>query len=839
MIGLAARMAARELRGGLAGFRILIACLALGVAAIAGVGTVRSALEAGLTEQGAVLLGGDAEARFTYRYADDTERAWLTEQSTALSEIVDFRSLAVVNDERALTQVKGVDDAYPLTGAVILDPPMPLAEALAPAGSLPGAVMEKALIDRLGLAPGATFRLGTQEFRLTARLVSEPDSGSAGFSLGPRTIVTRSALDGSGLLAPGTLFESRIRLTLPPGSDLGALSQAARKQFADSGLRWRDARRGAPGLATFVDRLSAFLVLIGLSGLAVGGIGVFAAVRSYVSAKTPVIATLKALGAERRLILMTYGMQVGALACVGIILGLVLGAGVPLLAAPWLTEALPLPARFALYPAPLAEAALYGALSAALFMLWPLAQVQKVRPAQLFRDAMSAGRRWPGWTVALLTLALAAALIGTAAIFSEAVTLTLWAAAGLIGALALLALAARGVRVLARRLTPAARGRPALRWALSAIGSPQDREGTRAAILSLGLGLSVLAAIGQIDGNLRSAIDRDLPDVAPSYFFVDIQKDQMPAFTARLDGDPGVSRTESAPMLRGIITRINGKPAREVAGNHWVLQGDRGVTYSAAQPANTTLTEGAWWPKDYTGPPLVSFAAEEGAEMGLSLGDEITVNILGREITTRIASFREVDFSTAGISFIMAMNPGALAGAPHSFIATVYAKEDAEAAILRDLGREMPNITAIAVRDAIGRASGLLAGIASAIRVGAAVTLLTGGLVLIGAAAAGMGARIYEAALLKTLGAARGRILASLALRALLTGLAAGAVALAAGLIAGWAVVRFVMEGDFVVIWPSALGIIAAGIGATLAAALAFAWAPLAARPARVLRARE
>ncbi|PJE30772.1 drug:proton antiporter, partial [Pseudooceanicola lipolyticus] len=291
-------------------------------------------------------------------------------------------------------------------------------------------------------------------------------------------------------------------------------------------------------------------------------------------------------------------------------------------------------------------------------------------------------------------------------------------------------------------------GRPALRWALAAISGP--REGAASVVLSLGLGLSVLAAVGQIDGNLRNAISGELPEIAPSYFFVDIQKDQMPGFTRRLENDPAVHRIDSAPMLRGIITRINDRPANEVAGGHWVLNGDRGVTYSAELPPRTRLTAGTWWGPEYDGPPQISFAAEEAEEMGLQLGDTLTVNILGRDITATITSFREVDFSTAGIGFILSMNPGALAGAPHSFISTVYADEAAEAEILRDLAGAYPNITAIRVRDAITRVAEVLDGLAAATSYGAAATLLTGFLVLIGAAAAGETARTYEAAVLKT-----------------------------------------------------------------------------------------
>ncbi len=355
-------------------------------------------------------------------------------------------------------------------------------------------------------------------------------------------------------------------------------------------------------------------------------------------------------------------------------------------------------------------------------------------------------------------------------------------------------------------------------------------------MLALGLGLSVLAAIGQIDGNLRGAIARDLPDVAPSYFFVDIQKDQMPGFMERLDNDPAVSRVQSAPMLRGRITRINGQSAEEIAGDHWVIRGDRGVTYAAEQPEGTKVTKGSWWAADYTGPPQISFAAEEALELGLTVGDELTLNILGRDIVAKITSLREVDFSTAGMGFVLTINPAAVQGAPHSFIATVYAESEAEGAILRDLSNAFPNITAIRVRDAIDRMTDILGSLASATGYGAATALLTGFLVLIGAAAAGQSAREYEAAVLKTLGATRRRILLSFALRAALLGVAAGGVALLAGISGGWAVTYFVLETDFNVIWPNAVLIVIGGVAANLLAGLGFALGPLSVRPARVLR---
>ncbi len=842
-MSVATRIAFRELRGGLKGFRIFLLCLTLGVAGIAAVGSVRTAIERGLSEESGALLGGDAEILFTYRFADETERAWMAQNALATSEIADFRSMVTLTRDgerqRALVQVKAADSAYPLYGSLGLSPEQPAADALASIDGRPGLVAANTLVERLNLEIGDTLRLGSTDFRFSAILTKEPDSAVGGFSFGPRVIVSLDAAKAAGLVAPGTLFTSHYRLKLPAGTDLAALQEQAETALADRGMRWSDTRDATPTLTRFVERLSAFLVIVGLAGLAVGGVGVSAAVRAYLDAKKPVIATLKTLGASSRTIFAIYLVQIGMLALLGILFGLILGVGLPILLGPVFGNALPVPARFAIYPAPVIEATTYGLLTAAIFSIWPLGRALNIRAAGLFRDESSTARRTPKWYFVLLVAALAALLVASAAWFSGVPKLALWSAFGVIFALGALLLTALLTKALARRLSRSrlTRGRPVLRLALGAIGGPGGEAGS--VILSLGLGLAVLATIGQIDTNMRRTIAEELPTVAPSYFFVDIQKDQFDGFTEITGSTEGITKVQSAPMLRGIISKVNGIPAAEALGESWVLEGDRGITYAATPPEGNDLVEGAWWPEDYTGPPQMSFSAHDAEELGLKLGDEVTVNVLGRNLTATVVAFHKADFSSMGINFVMIVNPAALQAAPHTYIATVYGDTTADAPLLDALSARYPNITAIRVTDAIERVSDMLNGIASAIRWGAAVTLLTGFTVLIGAAAAGERQRIYEAALLKTLGAPRPRILASFALRSAILGAAAGLVAIGAGALAGWAVMTFIMDVEFRLALPSAILIVTGGALASLLAGLAFAWRPLSARPARVLRARE
>ncbi|MCC7321048.1 MAG: FtsX-like permease family protein [Rubellimicrobium sp.] len=834
-------LALRDIRGALRSFRVILLALALGVGAIAAIGTVKAAVEAGLRRDGVTLLGGDAEAAFTYRFASAEERAHLTAISSRLSEVVAFRSLAVAGDgdsaDRALTEVRAVDRAYPLAGAVTLDPPMTMDTALDGSDGLPGAVMEAALADRLSLGPGDRFRLGTQGFVLGAILRDWPDNATAGMGFGPRTMVRTADLADSGLPAQGTLFTTHYRLDLPPGVDPALAGKEASARFPRSGLRWRHPGDGMPGAGQAVERLGSFLMLAALAGLAVGGVGIGAAVRSWLGARTATVAILRTLGATRRVIVASHLIEVLLLAATGIVPGLALGAALPALAAPWITAHLPLPADFAFHPAPLIEAATYGFLTATIFALWPLSRIEDIRPAVLLRDAMAAARRLPRWPWLAVIAAVGVLLVAAAARFTGSLTLTLWTLGAITAVLALLAVAALGLRLLARLLRPLGQGRPALRLALAAIA---HRGGdTVATVLALGLGLAALATIGQVEGNLRRTLLGELPQSMPSHFFIDIQPAQIGDFLARLTGDPAVHAVDSAPMLRGLITAINGRPAQEVAPGNWVIEGDRGVSHAATPPPGTVITAGQWWPADDAGPPQMSFSANEAAALGLNLGDTVTLNILGREITATVTSFRQVEFQSAGIGFVIVMNPAALEGAPHGWIATARIDPTAEGGILRAISQTWPNVTAIGLREAAARIAGLIGGAAAAIRLGAAVVLVTGILVVIGGARTGEAARTREAAVACSLGATRGTMLWSFALRAALTGLAAGVVALLAGMLAGWAVTQGALGVRFHPDWPSAITITAGGSAIALLAGLVLALAPLSARPAPLLRARD
>lgn len=808
------RLALRDLRGGMGAAWVLVLSLALGVAAIAGVGSTVRAINAALEAEGRALLGGDLQGELSYRRATAAERAALAAHGP-LSEVIHFRAMVGRGDQRSVSQLRAVDDAYPLVGTIVLDPPQPLAQALArDEHGRWGLVSEPALAARLGLTPGDDVTLSGQKFRYAGSIIRQSDATAGGFQLGPRSLIALAASEELQLLREGALFTSAYRLVV---ANAAAVQKQLETALSESGFKWRDHRNGAPGVRRMLNRIGNFLTLIGLASLAVGGVGVAAATRAWVDRKIRAIATLRAVGTSGRSITLIYLTQILVLALVGVGLGLVLGAAAPPLLAPMFAEALPVGAKIGLYPLALGEAAAYGLLMALAFALWPLSRVQRVRAGHLYREAIENPRALPPLTWATSIALLAMAVIVLAMWRTKAAELTLAVAAGTLGALALLALMAQGLRPLARDLAARVRAVP-LRLALAGIAAPGAATAT--ALAALGLGLTVLVAVGQIDTSLRRAVVDELPKHAPAFFALDIPADQRIPLTNALT-EVGATSIELAPMMRGFITAVKGVPAEKVQADpaaRWVLSGDRGLTYAATPPAGVKISEGSWWPADYRGPPLVSFAEAEGRALGLKIGDQITVNVLGRSLTATVTSFRPVIWQGMGINFVMIFDPATLSRAPHMHIATIYAPPTAEGALIRTAAQAFPMVTLINVREAVETAAALMARVAAAARGAAIMTLLVGLVVLFGAASAQRAANQHEAALLKALGGRLVDIRRMFWLRALLIGLAAALVAIVAGSLAAWGVLYFVLDLPLVLSASAMAGALAGGILASLLA---------------------
>ncbi|WP_306149725.1 MULTISPECIES: ABC transporter permease [unclassified Roseibium] len=841
---LALRFALRELRGGLKGFYIFIACIALGVAAISGVTSVSSALTEGISQEGQAILGGDLSFRLVHRQVNEDERSYI-DSLGAVSEVATLRAMARRADtaDQALVELKAVDDVYPLYGALELQSGQSLVDALEQRNGRWGAVAELALLARLDVEVGDTLELGRTSVEITDVIETEPDKLAGGMEFGPRLMISTEAIGATGLVQPGSLVRWHYRVRMDPAPSIGELKQIeeeAEQTEADAGWRVRSRANASPGLQRSIDRFAQFLTLVGLTALVVGGVGVANAVRAFLETKREVIASFKCLGATGGFVFQIYLVQMLALALIGIGIGLVIGAMIPFAAGAALSNVLPVKLAVGIYPSELGLGLVYGLLTALAFALWPLGRAHDVPPTALFRDIVAAGSKWPRkrylFATALTVVVLASIAILLA--YDKRIA-TIYIAASA-GAFVLLVVVARIIMWLAKRLPPVRSTE--LRLAIANIHRPGAL--TPSVVLSLGLGLSLLVALTLIDGNLRRELTATIAGEAPSFFFVDIQSHERDAFETLLREEAPNADLQSVPMLRGRIVSLNGissddfVPAQE--GSDWVLRGDRGITYEATLPPNSELATGEWWPQDYSGPPLVSFDAEAATDLGLKIGDTVSVNVLGREISAEIANTRDVEWQSLGINFVMVFSPNTFAGAPHAHLMTLgwddNVQTDTELALLKTVSSSFPTVTSVRVKDAISQVNNIVAQLAWAIRGASSITLIASILVLAGALAAGHRSRIYDAVILKTIGATRTRLILAYGLEYAILGLVTAVFAVLAGGIAAWYVITAIMGGTFTLLPVTAFSAALIALVLTVGFGLIGTWRVLGEKPAPVLR---
>ncbi len=841
-VTLSLRYALRELRGGLRGFYVFMACIALGVLAIAGVGSVAASLGEGLAREGRTLLGGDVVFVLFQREARPNEISFLRSRGQ-VSVAATLRGMARAADGRlALVEMKAVDNTYPLLGQLTLAPDMPIAELLGERDGAFGAAADPALLARLALKIGDRVTVGGATFQIRSAVDAEPDKLAGGLGFGPRLLISDAALHATGLLQPGSLVRWMYRVKLPDNaaSDRAAamLIDDARATLPQAGWEIRSRSNASPQLERTINRFSQFLTLVGLASLLVGGVGVANAVKSHIDRRRDVIAAFKALGATGRDVFAIYLTQVIVLAGIGSIIGLAAGAALPFVIVGLFGKLLPLPVVPALHARELALSFVYGLLTALAFGLWPLGRVHDVPVAALFRDAAIPEWHRPRWRyialVAVVIALLVAVVIGLA--YDRRVATVFVASSALV--FALLRGIGAAVMALARRL-PRARF-PMLRMAISNIYRPGAL--TPSVVLSLGLGLAVLVTITQIDGNLRRQFLAALPDQAPSFYFIDIPASQADRFDDFLKQTAPQSTVEDVPMLRGRIVAARGVPAEELKpspDSEWVLQSDRGLTYTGEIPKGSKVVDGLWWGANYDGAPLVSMEKKIADGLRLKIGDQIVVNVLGRDIAATISNLRNVDWQGLGINFVLVFSPGAFRGAPHTHIATLtesHPNADGDARIVKRVADTFPMVTSVRVREVMETIGSVVTNLTLAIRGASAVTLISAVLVLGGALAAGHRHRVYDAVILKTLGATRVRLLGAYALEYLMIGLATAVFGVVAGSVSAWLIVTRLMTLSFMWQAGSAAGVVVAALVVTVGLGLVGTLVALNQKPATVLR---
>jgi putative ABC transport system permease protein len=795
------KLARRELRGGFGRFRIFLACLILGVAAITAVGNLSESVLGGLRADGKKILGGDIDLRLLHRPASTEQKIYLKSRSTGYSESITMRAMVrqiSTSDRRALVELKAVDNSYPLVGKMVTDPSSSDSNFYKLKDGAWGASVDASLLTRLKLKLGDRVKLGSITVQIRNTITIEPDRVASVFSLGPRLLIHLNALYKSGLIQPGSQLRYHYKLKLPTSTNPKIWQEDLSKSFPKAGWRLRTPEEAAPGIKRFLERMTLFLSFTGLTVLLVGGLGITSAVRSYLDRKTETIAIFKSLGAPGNLVFSIYMMQVLVICAIGITIGLIIGSSAPVLFLKLIVNQLPVSPAIGLYPNPTIIAALFGLLSTVTFALWPLGLARDISAANLFRIGIDTTVRRPrrAYVVAILVgitlLALFTFYTSTDRSFA------VWFIVGTILSLILLRFSAYLIMFAARKWKF---GSNAI-WRLVQTNLYRPCTPTPNVVVSIGLGLTVLVAIGLIEGNLSRQIIERIPERAPAFFFLDIQPDQVAVFDKAITSVNGTGEYKRVPSLRGRIVKINGTPvekAEVAAESQWAIRGDRALTYAAKkEDVASALTQGEWWDPNYTGPPLISLDAGLARGFNVGLGDSLTLNVLGREITATIASLREIDWRSLKFDFAIVFAPGTLEGAPHSHIAAIEATPEAEEAVESAVSDTFANISVIRVRDALQAAATILSGIGVAVKGTATLTLIAGLIVLTGIVASEHRRRVYEAVVFKVLGAGYKRILCIYMLEYGVLGLLTGVVAAGIGTLTAWSVIKFLMHSEWI-----------------------------------------
>ena len=833
------RIASRDLRRGHRGFWIFLSCLALGVAAITAVMVMSASLVNGIAKDGRMLLGGELAIGQQFHDLTDAQRVQIGEYSETMTRFIEMRTLLRTEDVRrsVLVSLKAVDDRYPLYGTFDLRGGGSLTELIRRADDTWGAVVDPVLVESGRASIGEKVIFGNAEFTVMGVIENEPDRiGSTGsFGFWPRVIISSGAMADAGLVVEGSRSYFDYRLRLKESLDPQALVAELAERYPL--LDVRDFTNASPNLSEVIERIGVLLALAGLTTLLIGGVGVSNAVRAYLDSRLSTIAILKCVGAAQRKVFLIYLTQILMLSGVGIGLGIMIGIMATLVSAAVIERLYSLPVAFSFSPAIAVIIITYGVLTALLFTLWPLACALNTKPSALFRNMISTDRRKASWYYAamsaLMAAALAAIVIMTAyerrfAIWFVICVSAAWLAFRLVGLL---------ITALSRQF--GFRHRPVVRLAIANLHRPGSA--TSDIVLAIGLGLSVLVATAMVSANMDEQINNLIPDNAPTFFFTGIQSEQLPGFKELVTAVDGVSDLNILPYIPGRISRIKGLDPLDALvdeDSRWLVDddGERIFSYTAEPLEDVVVIAGDWWSPAYAGPTLLSVHRDVAEGFDVAVGDTITMNILGREITGTVHNIRDLEWRSMRLNFAIMLSPYPLSSIPHSNIGTVRVPPDIEFELQEQVASSYTNVTVIRIKDALNRVSDLMGQARSVANSISVVTILAGILVLAGIVISESRRRAYESVLLKTIGASRRYVLMAFSLEYLLQGGITATVAVVFGTLASWAVVTGLMGWDWRLIALPALNTAILGLAISLVLGMLGIMRALRHRPLMYLR---
>ena len=801
-VSFVARMAWRELRASWRRLIFFFLCLAIGVCAIVTLRSVVAAVRETLTREARALVGADL-AVGTNRPWDPKVRAAIEARLarspvTASSEDIETLSMVRPADARKATarlvELKGVQPAFPLYGTLTLDGGVPYSHALL---QNRGVLVRPELLAQLDIAVGDGIVIGTTRFTVRGVVTAEPGRSAGGFSFGSRLFLDLDDLTGTGLLGFGSRANYALNVTLPEQA-VEPLARELRESTRGQFVRVRTFRAAENDIGRDLARAEDYLSLVGVVIVVLGGVGVWSVVRVFLQQKLKTVAILKCVGASAAQIVSTYVAQIVGLA----IAGSACGVGLAMLAIvaiqPALVRATGVDARVALTPAAVAQGVGVGLLVALLFALVPLLEVRHVRAALLLRES-AATRPARDWVSHLATAVVGAGLVALSAWQAGS-----WRVGGILaGGFAGMALLLLGAALLLVKAMAPLRGSAwfPMRYAARRIGRPGSQA--RPVLLAVGLGVFLVLGVRLLQENLMAAIRVTTRPDMPDMFLIDVQPDQVAGVTAFLARPESRLRGASAliPVLRARVTGVTGKDVHldsyEDVRGRGSLGREYVITYRAALARNERVVDGAFWPPTPATAPEVSIERGLRDRQGLSVGDLVRFDVLGRTIQARVTSVRSVEWADARAGgFMFVFRPGPLDAAPQTFIAPITGPEGAtsRARFQRDLTAQFPNVSVVDVRELLATAAQVLGIVTLAVSIVGLLVLTSGVLILVGSISMTKFQRVYESAVLKTLGATAGHLTAMLAIEYGLLGLVAGAIGAGGAVGLSWAVSVWVFD---------------------------------------------
>ena len=881
------RMAWRETRGAWRHFLYFFACIAIGVGALVGVSLFGTHVERAVTKEARGLLGGDLEIRLTrpLSLAGQAVLDSLNGRGMAFTHVSELVAMAAhatygsaVTQSTQIIELKAVESMYPLYGTIRLDQAQLLDVLLHPDArrcgghSCFGAVVQESLLIRMGLSVGDQLKIGQAMFLITGIVRTEPDRMANAFTLGPRVMIAQEGLRAAELIKPGSRVRERYLVKMPPDTPLEPLLSELRDRLAADSARVSSYRTAQSQLRQFLDQLSRYLGLIGLTALFIGGLGVGTSIHAFLRDKMRTIAILKSVGADSATVVSTYVVQaiflgsVGSLA--GILLGIALQRGLPPLMADLfvsdLLEQLGVSSELSWSSIwPLMKGAALGLLSTLLFTLWPLLKIRDIHPGAIFRrDAEQAtvehetppSRWWVTWGLADRWN------VGTAGgIILGLCALSVWQAGSWsIGFLFLGALSFAIMvlfvcaRVFVRGLAWVPMPRVlSLRYALGNVVRPGSQA--TGIMVAIGIGMMVIVTVSLVEQALLHQVQENRPTDSPTFFFIDIQPDQAKEFVSLVDRQTGRARPELTPLVRSRLHAIDGHvvtaeeeavekddkrtEGKEARGKQWYFTREYVLTFLDQLPKDNQLVKGKWWkPGQVFSTPQVSVEEEAATHLGLAIGSIVEFDIQGATVSAEVSSIRKVELGNFSTNFFMILSPGAIEGAPFTYVATVRVSPQEEVPLQQAVVASFPNVSAIHIGDVLDSFARVLDRLSLAIRAVALFCVAAGGLVMAAALAATRYRRLYESVILKALGATRGLIARAFAIEYVLLGAVAGLIGLILGSFLSWAVLRYVFDLPWS-IHPRVLGIgLLLTMVLTLIVGFASTYRILGQRPLAVLR---